>query len=108
MVEKIGAAAFLIVFMLVFAAFGGYFVTMYNDQTVTIANAPTTLGTLNAPGGGPSSNVFDQGTWVWNCILFIFGLSGFVITGVPIIFSFIAFVVDALWIIILILVIRGN
>lgn len=109
MVEKLGAIVFIIVFMLAFATFGGYFISWYSSDTVTISNAPSaTPGVLSDPGAIETPSTLSALSWAFNSLGFIFGLSAFTVSGVPIIFSLVAWVIDAIAVAVLILIIRGN
>jgi hypothetical protein len=107
MIEKLGAFIFLIVFMGAFAVIGGHFVTDYASTTVTIAGVPTpTAG--SDPGAIETPTAVSSLSWAWNALGFITGFAAFTVAGVPIIFSLIAWAVDAVWIFLLVLVVRGN
>jgi hypothetical protein len=93
--------------MLAFATLGGYFITYYADEEVTIGNAPTP-GSPDDPSEIEEPNSISALSWAFNSLAFVSGLSAFAIAGVPLIFSLIAWVVDAVAIFLLIIVIRGN
>jgi hypothetical protein len=95
MIDKVGAFIFLTIFFFIVSCVGGYwnFEVSGGLQTASISGQPGILTFLG---------------WVFSTMGFMFSLCTFQVSGLPLFFSAIFDVAVIIWVILLVIIVRGN
>jgi hypothetical protein len=105
--DKIYFIVFMIVFTVSLTAFAGFIETV--DQSMTVSHGLGTPGTsITDPGTLESPNVMTAASWAWNSLSMIIAPIQFAFgADMPAVFALVGLVIDACWVVIAVLVIRG-